>query len=234
VKPPSGPWHELDEVESTQTVAAEKIRAGEPVGVVFAAHQTEGRGRLGRSWYSEKGDSLTMSLVFEAYADHPQPYLIGMACALAAAAAVHTQVRWPNDLLIGDKKVGGILTELIAGPGGLLPVVGIGINLNQQSFPPDLEAIATSLALEQGGHYEAKVVAVQVLQRISLMPEISDWSALAAIWDLFDRTPGKRYRLPNDDLAVAVGVGSDGQLICSVDGESQTVLAAEALFGHAG
>jgi BirA family biotin operon repressor/biotin-[acetyl-CoA-carboxylase] ligase len=235
VRAPGGPWLELDVVESTQAVAAEKVRSGESTGVVFAHHQTAGKGRLGRVWHSDKGDSLTFSLVFHEYAGHEKPYLIGMACALAAAAVAHTQLRWPNDLVIGDKKVGGILTELIPGPGGkLVPVVGIGINLNQQTFPPELDLIATSLALEHGGHYEPRKLAEQILARIALLPELTDWSALAPVWDLLDRTPGKRYKLPTGESAVAVGVGSEGQLICSVDGESQTVLAAEALFGHAG
>ncbi len=234
MKTPLGPWIELDVVESTQAIATEHVREGKGTGIVFAHHQTAGKGRLGRIWYSDPRDSLTFSLLFQEYADHPKPYLVGMACALAAAAAAHTQVRWPNDLLIGKKKVGGILTELIPNPDGkLIPVVGIGINLNQQAFPPELDLIATSLAIEQGGHYEARALAEQIVHRMTLLPELTEWSVLAPIWDLLDRTPGKRYKLPNGDLALAVGVGSDAQLICSVEGESQIVLVAEALFGHA-
>ncbi len=233
MKAPSGPWLELDEVESTQTIAAEHVRSGQPTSIVLALHQKAGKGRLGRVWHSDKADSLTFSIIFNDYPDHEKPYLIGMACALAAAAAVHTKVRWPNDLVIGPKKVGGILTELIRAPDGkLIPVVGIGINLNQSSFPDELALIATSLKLEQDGERSATDTAAGILKRIELLPEPNDWADLAPIWDLLDLTPGKQYRLPNGDLATAVAVGSAAQLICSVNGESQTVLAAEALFGH--
>ena len=232
---PSGPWVEMDEVDSTQTIASQHVREGKDTGIVFAYSQTAGKGRLGRTWHSDRGDSLTFSLIFHDYSDHEKPYLVGMACALAAAAAIHSQVRWPNDLLIGERKVGGILTELIASPSGVrVPVVGIGINLNQVSFPLELNPIATSLAVEHGGRFDAKSIAKQILDRVTLLPEPADWSALAPIWNLLDRTPGKHYKLTNGDLATAVAVGSDAQLICSVNGESQTVLAAEALFGHAG
>ncbi|HSI72472.1 MAG TPA: biotin--[acetyl-CoA-carboxylase] ligase [Fimbriimonas sp.] len=235
MKAPAGPWLTLEEVDTTQRIAAELVKEGRDSGVVMARHQVAGKGRLGRTWHSDPGDSLTVSLIFHEYADHPRPYLIGMACALAAAGAVHTQLRWPNDLVIGGKKVGGILTELFRNPSGaLVPVVGIGINLNQQSFPTDLDVIATSLALQHQRQYDAVDVAHQVVRRLALLPEPSAWSDLSSAWDLFDRTPGKMYKIPNGELAVALGIGSDAQLLCSVDGESRTVLAAEAIFGHEG
>lgn len=231
---PTGPWIELGEVESTQLVAADLVRNGEPAAAVFAWHQSAGKGRFGRAWHSDPGESLTFTLIFRDYADHPKPYLVGMSCALAAAGALHTQVRWPNDLVIGDKKVGGILTELIKdGEGRSIPVVGIGINLNQTEFPEPIDGIATSLHLAHGSTYDAATVAQQIVKRLSLLPDANDWSDLAPVWDAFDRTPGKLYRLANGDLAVAMGVGSEGQLICAVDGESQVVFAAEALFGDA-
>jgi BirA family biotin operon repressor/biotin-[acetyl-CoA-carboxylase] ligase len=234
VRAPDGPWLELSEVATTQAIAHQQIDLGEATGVVFARHQTAGKGRLGRTWHSTEGDSLTASLIFHHYAGHPKPYLIGMACAMAVAGTIHSQLRWPNDLVIGTKKVGGILTELFPrSDGQLLPVVGIGINLNQRDFPEDLDRIATSLAIEHGGHYSEMDVARQIVARLALMPEPNEWSALAPVWDVFDRTPGKLYKLPSGELAEALGIGSDGQLLCSVQGESQTVMAAEAIFGHA-
>jgi BirA family biotin operon repressor/biotin-[acetyl-CoA-carboxylase] ligase len=231
MKAPSGPWLELEEVDSTQRVAAEVVREGGDASVVFARHQVAGKGRLGRVWHSDAGDSLTFSVIFREFADHPMPYLIGMASALAAAGAVHAQVRWPNDLVIGVRKVGGILTELVRGPAGLVPVVGIGINLNQKTFPSELDMIATSLFLEHQRTFEPIDVARQILKRVELLPEPDSWLALSSAWDVFDRTAGKMYKLPSGEFAVAVGVGSEGQLLCSVDGETQTVLAAEAIFG---
>lgn len=225
-------WAEVATTPSTQHLAAEYLAEGANIGVVFAHEQTAGKGRLGRTWLSKEGDSLTFSLIFRAYADHPQPHLIGMACALAAAGVLRCQLRWPNDLVIGELKLGGILTELLRDDcGRLVPVVGIGVNLNQAEFPPEIAGFATSLALARGGYHDPQLIGHRIVERLGLLPEPTGWSELAPIWDLFDFTPGKRYKLPSGEEALALGIGSDGQLLCSVDGESRSILAAEALFG---
>jgi BirA family biotin operon repressor/biotin-[acetyl-CoA-carboxylase] ligase len=226
-------WAELDNVETTQAYASQYLRSGEPIGVVFAHEQTAGKGRLGRTWVSRQGDSLTFSLIFRAYADHPKPYLIGMAAALAAAGVLRSQIRWPNDLVFGPLKVGGILTELMQDENGrLVPVVGIGINLNQEEFPPEIASIATSLSQARGGQYDPQLIAHRIVERLATLPEPTSWADLSPIWSLFDFTPGKQYKLTTGEQAIALGIGSEGQLLCSVDGESRAVLAAEALFGQ--
>lgn len=228
----SGSLLRVDVCGSTQDVAGDLLAKGERVGVILAREQTAGRGRFGRTWHSQPGESLISTLIFHDYADHPQPHLIGMALAAAAAGAFYAQVRWPNDLMIGGRKVSGILTELMPDERGRrVPVVGMGVNLNQRSFPPDIEETATSLALAHGGQFEAEQVLRLVLERLNELPEPSSWAALAPIWGVFDKTPGKLYKLPDGKLAVAIGVGSEAQLLCTVDGETRTVLAAEAIFG---
>jgi BirA family transcriptional regulator, biotin operon repressor / biotin---[acetyl-CoA-carboxylase] ligase len=172
-------------------------------------------------------------VVFPAYADHPRPYLVGMAVALAAAGSIHCELRWPNDLILGARKVGGILTELITDPQGRsVPIVGVGVNLNQKTFPEEIAPIATSKALYDGGMYDPEHVARTIVDRLALLPEPSNWSDLAPVWSLFDNTPGKIYKLPDGKEATALGVGPQGELLCAVNGESTTVLAADALFGH--
>lgn len=225
-------WSTYEEVDSTQTVAAELLAQGAPVGVVFARHQTQGKGRFGRTWHSESGDSLTMSLIFRQYADHPCPHLVGMAVACAAAATLHCELQWPNDLVFGDKKLGGILTELLPDENGRrVPVVGIGINLNQKSFPDEIKDRAISLAMYRGGAYDSEQIGRSILERIPKLPEISSWEDLRPVWMLFDHTPGKSYRTADGSEGIAIGVGPEGQLICAVDGESVSVLAADAVFG---
>lgn len=227
-----GVWMPFDEVVSTQAVAAERLVHGDPVGVVFTGNQTSGRGRFGREWFSQKGDSLTMSLVFREYADHPAPYLIGMAVACAAAAVLHCELAWPNDLVFGGKKIGGVLTELLPDEHGRrVPVVGIGVNLNQKAFPPEIADRATSLALYRGGEYCPEKIGQSIVHRLANLPEPNSWNDLKEIWMLFDHTPGKTYKLPDGSEAIAIGVGPEGRLICSVHGESTSVLAAEAIFG---
>ena len=220
------PWIKLGVVASTQDAAANALTDGTPVGGVFARHQTGGRGRFGRKWVSEIDESLTMSLVFHDYADHPRPYLIGMGLAIAAAGALHCRLRWPNDVMIGSQKVGGILTEVRGG----IPIVGVGINLNQTSFPDEIDLLATSLYRRDHRRRKPEEVAEAILNRLELVPEPTHWSDLAPAWAIFDDTPGKRYRLPSGEEAVAIGIGSGGELECMVNGESRMVLAADALM----
>lgn len=227
-----GEIREFESVESTQDIAGDFLKQGEPVGLVLAHEQTKGRGRLGRTWLSVRDDALTMSLIFRDYADHPKPYLVGMGVAIAAAGAIHGLLRWPNDLMLDARKVGGILTELVPDQDGrLVPVVGVGINLNQKTFPAEIADFATSVALYHGGSHDPKAIALTIAERLQLLPEPTEWSELAPIWQLFDHTPGKKYKLNDGKEATALGIGPDGQLICSVEGETTSVLAAEAMFG---
>ena len=226
-------WLRFEEVDSTQTLACEEVRRDSSVGVVVAGAQTKGRGRFGREWLSESGTSLSMSMIVSGYPDHAAPYLIGMGLAIAAAGAIHTKIQWPNDVVLHGRKVGGILTEVVLDPNGhRVAIVGIGLNLNQSSFPSEIADRATSLKMEFGIVSEAGAVAEQILARVEALPEPSDWPALADIWAVFDSTPGKAYVLPSGEKAIAIGVGSSGELLCSVNGESRTVLAADAILGR--
>ena len=220
-------WRIVDTVDSTQRLAAELLRNGSPVEIVLAREQTGGVGRFGRAWHSPRDGSLSLTLILRAYRDHPAPQYVGMAVALAAAAALHCQLAWPNDLMVGDRKLGGILTEVVDG----VPLVGIGANLNVADFPPKIAARATSLRLAFGGSHAPQEVAERIVGGLRNLPEPDSWASLASIWSMFDRTPGKRYRLPTGEEAVALGIGADGRLLCSVEGESHAVMAAEAIFG---
>ncbi|MBX3118680.1 MAG: biotin--[acetyl-CoA-carboxylase] ligase [Fimbriimonadaceae bacterium] len=229
------PWIELDSAGSTQDVAAEFLqgtRSGEIPGVIWTTDQRSGRGRFGRNWYGRPGDSLAMTLVLRDYPDHPKPWLVGMGVAIAAAGVLHCQLRWPNDLSIGTKKVGGILTELVKDVAGRsIPVVGVGLNLNHDSFPTEIEDIATSLKIERGHDHSPLEIAQKIAERLAGIPEPESWQALESVWMLFDATPGKRFKLPDGEEAVGLGFGPDGELICSVNGETKSVLAADAVFG---
>lgn len=128
--PPPGRFADVRwfvEVDSTNRVAADLARAGAPDGVVVGAdHQTAGRGRRGRTWESRPGASLLVSVILR-----PAPAVVTLAAGVAAAEACETVagvdvgLKWPNDLLVGEAKVGGILAELVAGAA----VVGLGVNL---------------------------------------------------------------------------------------------------------
>ena len=228
----AGEFSVYPSVASTQDVARERLEVGETPLVIFSHHQEKGRGRFGREWHSGFGDSLTMSVVLSNYADHPKPWLIGMSAAIGVAGAIHAQVQWPNDLVVGGKKVGGILTELVECSLGKVPVVGIGVNLNQELFPSEIAERATSLWLCTGHPWDAEELGRTIVRRLADAPEPLEWGDLEQAWRLFDATEGKNFRMVGGEMGTAIGVGPDGTLLVSVDGETRSVMAAEGFFGQ--
>ena len=221
-------WLEIDSTGSTQEDAARLILEDKnDVSVVFAHDQTAGRGRFGREWHSRKGDSLTMSILFWDYKDWSEPWLIGMSAALAAAKAIGCNLRWPNDLFFGDRKVGGVLTELISS--NRIPVVGIGVNLRQKEFPPKIP-FATSVYRETGSLLDPKRVAHAIISEVHKLAEPNTWPDLEQEWQRLDRTAGKRYTLPDGRKATAIKVDELGILRCRVGSEECKVYAADALL----
>lgn len=226
-------WQVLDSTPSTQTVATQLLAQGSSANIVFAHDQTTGRGRFGREWLSTAGESLAMSLVFSNYPDHPKPWLIGMSVGLAAAIEVDCQIQWPNDLVIAGRKVGGVLTEVHRDPNGaLVPIVGVGINVNQGVLPEAISAFATSLFIATGIRHSPLPLAGRIVDRIRQAPSPDSWSAISGQWSDYDDTPGKCYKMANGSVVVAEGIGSDGALIARSQEELISVLAAEALFGE--
>jgi BirA family biotin operon repressor/biotin-[acetyl-CoA-carboxylase] ligase len=172
-----------------------------------------------------------MSILFWDYAGCPKPWLLGMAVAMATAKTIGCNVRWPNDLSFGDRKTGGILTELLSAAGSRqVPVCGVGINLRQVAFPPELPH-ATSVLLETGVQLDAELLAGEIVAALREMPEPLEWSDLSDQWMTYDHTPGKRYKMLDGKEGVALGISHDAALRCVVDGVERKVLAADALFG---
>lgn len=149
-----GSVHLLDEVDSTNDYAL-SLAGKRATAIVVARRQVKGRGRFRRQWFSDD-DSLTASLLlFTNVPDFPHPSLLTHLAGLALARAVEqtaglpTQIRWPNDVTIGDKKLAGILCE---GRGNAV-AVGIGLNLNHETLPADLPD-AISLLVATGKQWD--------------------------------------------------------------------------------
>jgi BirA family transcriptional regulator, biotin operon repressor / biotin---[acetyl-CoA-carboxylase] ligase len=162
-----------DEAPSTQ-----KLLAGRPIGsVAVTEHQTEGRGRLGRSWQDVAGRSLLVSvLLHPPVPAHRLPELspvAGAACAEAirAVTGLETTVKFPNDVLVEGRKVAGILAE--ASDGTL--VLGIGVNVNQTAdeLPREARLPPTSLRVETGREQSRRELLVELLDRLER--RVSDW-----------------------------------------------------------
>ena len=222
----------LESVDSTQDYAARLLRQPSTASIILAHDQTSGHGRFERPWFSEPGSSLTTSLIFREHADHPMPWIIGMRVALAVAGVCHARVAWPNDVMHNGRKLAGVLTQVLPDyMGRKVPVVGVGVNLRVSEFPEDIRHRAVSLHDVQAEVPTAEALLDQILARLDELPEPTNWQAIQPIWMHFDSTPGKKYQLPTGEEAVAMGFGPNGELLCSVQGEARTVMAAEAIFG---
>ncbi len=156
------PLRAYETIDSTNEAAAQWARANAPEGaVVVADHQTAGRGRYRRVWQADPGKNLLVSLILRPSLPLDRisvlPLLAGLAAAEAIdalAAPLTPRLKWPNDLYLAGKKTGGILLESSQSGGPTQPpdfvVLGIGINVNQEHFPPEIADTATSLLLETG------------------------------------------------------------------------------------
>ena len=172
--------HHLSTTPSTNTLALEAAQSGAPNGSVWLAdEQTAGRGRSDHIWHSSPGDGLYLSVLLRPQMALTEALWLSLATGLATQAAIasitHLQpdIRWPNDLLINNKKCGGILVETSATasrpdtPAMLrYAIVGVGLNLNHESFPPDLEAFATSLRRETGKSWSREAVLFEFLRAL--------------------------------------------------------------------
>ena len=143
----------FDSLTSTNTEAAQQAQQGAPEGLcVIAREQTEGRGRAGRVWISPPDAGLYFSLVLRPKLVARDWPLINLMAALAVRDALvetcnlETDIKWPNDILVGDRKLCGILAETIDTETGRAVILGIGINLDDRAFPPELKDVATSVS----------------------------------------------------------------------------------------
>ena len=221
------------ETESTNRDVLDAARDGAADGlVVVAAHQRAGRGRLGRTWSAPPGASLLMSVLLRPALAPDDRHQVVMAAALAMAEAVEATtgvvatLKWPNDLLVGDRKLAGILAEAA----GDAVVVGIGVNLDWPEIPPELEGIATATNLEGGRPTSREAVLDAFLtgyevRLADLDTTVNDYRARLG-------TVGRRVRVERADsqlVGVATGVDEHGRLLVEVDGVTQAVAAGDVV-----
>ncbi len=167
--------HHFYKIGSTNTEAMEAASQGAPEGSVFLAEQqTAGRGRGAHDWHSAQSVGIYCSVILRPLLPPADVLVLSLAAGLAVQAAVRevdervtADLKWPNDLLIDGKKFCGILTEMNAEVTRVrYIVVGIGINVNQQSFPPDLNATATSLRIVTGTEWSRLELCAALLKSL--------------------------------------------------------------------
>lgn len=170
----AGKLHFSPVTDSTNTNAMKAARNRAPHGsVYFADEQTAGRGRSDHAWHSAAGEGLYISVLLRPEIPALRLPLLPLVAGLAASEAIReaaglvADLRWPNDLLLGPRKVGGILVEAKSkGTAVEFAVVGIGINVHQRQFDPDLATPATSLDLETGHRVDRQALLVSLLKSL--------------------------------------------------------------------
>lgn len=225
----------LAETDSTNAEALRLAASGEPEGcVVVADAQAAGRGRLGRSWWSEPGCSLLASwLVRPALDVERWPTLtlvagLAAARALIAAAGIEVRLKWPNDLFVGGRKLGGLLAEA-DGRGAF--VVGLGVNVRQTEFPPELAELATSVAVAGGKPVERAWLLAATLSGFGARMGAPE-DALDEYRTLCD-TLGKRVRVERAGAEPLEGVARElsasGALVIESGGEAVEISAGDVV-----
>lgn len=207
----------FDSLDSTNRYALDEARRGAPDGlVVVADFQTAGRGRRGRGWVAPPGASLLVSVLMRPSLPPERTPLVSMACGLAMAEAVGRvagftpALKWPNDLIVGDRKLAGILAER----DGDVVVVGVGVNVEWHDFPPEIAESATACNLEAGRAIDRRALLEAFLA--GLDSRYADFAAITGEYRSRLATLGRRVRVErSDDVLVgrAVGVGDAGQLL---------------------
>jgi len=225
--------HVFEQTTSTNDVIEKLARAGVKEGaVVFAESQTKGRGRLGRKWISPGRKGLWFSVLLRPDLRPQETTQLTVASATAlrraiqSATGLHPEIKWPNDIVIGGKKVAGILTELSAELDKVRHVIlgiGVDVNLGVGEFPPELRKLATSLKIESGRAISRAELATAILRELD-----SDYaricgggfSEVADEWQEHCQTIGSQVTIQIGERRIrgrAESLDDDGALLLRTD-----------------
>ncbi|HEY1266391.1 MAG TPA: biotin--[acetyl-CoA-carboxylase] ligase [Candidatus Binatia bacterium] len=242
--------HYFAELDSTNRAAYKLAGEGAAEGeVVLAEAQTRGKGRLGRSWFSPPGLNLYLSVILRpklSPSDAPQLTLVA---AVALADTVRRflgrapAIKWPNDILVGGKKLAGILTESSVDSQRLhFVVVGVGVNLNMPAsmLPEDIRGLATSLLILTNQMADRTSFAKELIHSLDRCYgelEQSGFPPMAARWESFFELKGRKVKVEMGDrvvLGIARGIDRDGALILEKQGgATERIIAGDVTAAEA-
>ena len=219
----------FDSIDSTNTKAQELAEKGYPSGtLVVADKQIAGKGRRGRNWESPSGCGIFMTLMLKPDINPNNASMLTLVSALAVAKALaditgkDAKIKWPNDIVIDGRKVCGILTEMSAQFDYIINIViGIGINVNNSSFPEEISATASSLRLLSGGKkYRRAEIIEKIMEYFekyySIFLETEDLSALVNEYDAMLVNMKRQVKVldPKEPFeGTAMGITKTGELI---------------------
>jgi BirA family transcriptional regulator, biotin operon repressor / biotin---[acetyl-CoA-carboxylase] ligase len=234
----------LESCGSTNDEARRWATAGAPDGaVVTALHQTKGRGRAGRVWHSPMGGGLYFSLVVRPKLPPSQAPRLSLVVGLALAEALdellplepRALVKWPNDVFIGGKKVSGVLLELSVKEGLCeFLIVGVGLNVNTEEFPEELQEIATSMALAANTRFDLSEVLWVALRHLETCIDAlarGEFSSLLNRWRTRSYTLQRQVMITQPEgnmTGIAVDLDAEGALLIRVEsGQVFTIVAGD-------
>jgi BirA family biotin operon repressor/biotin-[acetyl-CoA-carboxylase] ligase len=232
----------LAETGSTNADLIGLARGGARHGTVLVAdHQTAGRGRLGRTWTAPPGSALLCSILLHArpgVAPHGAVCAVGLAARAAArtAVGVDVELKWPNDLMVGPRKVAGVLAESVTGPSGSpgAVVVGLGLNVGWPAPPPEVAARAVTLEELAGRPVDREALLRALLTELG--PLVAAWrDAPDELWVRYRAelaTLGQIVRVhlaAGDVVGEAVDVTSDGALVVATAAGPTVVSAGDVV-----
>jgi len=236
---PIGDIYLYPEVNSTNLVAEEKIKAGAPpFSLVVADSQTEGKGRLGRSWITRAGKALALSWILYPAPGRLQPETLGMLSGLAPVAvaevlreqyALSAEIKWPNDVLVEGKKAAGVLVDVRWNGCDVMDVVlGIGINVSRDSVPPgeDLNFPAVSLDEAAGKEISRLDLLVQIMESLLKWYSRLVEPSFIQTWDSMLAFKGQEVKLTTErgmrGQGKVAGISDDGSLILISEAGNET------------
>lgn len=230
-------------VDSTNNRAKRLAEEGAPHGtLVVADEQTRGKGRRGRSWTTPPGANVSMTLIIRPDIRPEKASMLTLVMGLAVAAAcrelfdLDAKIKWPNDIVVGSKKLCGILTEMSAEMNAIhYLVIGVGINANIEAFPQPLREAATSLRLELGKKVKRAEVICCCLRHFERyyekFMEKGDLSELRGEYDSRLANYGRQVKVlapGNEYLGLSRGIDEKGELMVErEDGTIEAVYAGE-------
>jgi BirA family transcriptional regulator, biotin operon repressor / biotin---[acetyl-CoA-carboxylase] ligase len=200
--------------------------------VIIADSQNKGKGRLGRKWFSPPGRNIYMSIAFKPRLDTRDATMLTLLTAVACAHAIkkisglEVSIKWPNDLVLSGKKLGGILTEIRADIDKVnLAVIGIGINVNMgiEDFTDEIRSIATTIKEESGKYCSRNELVIEILKQIehfyNMLINIGRYPLLNE-WKILSSTLGKSVKVVIGDemlIGLAEDIDDNGLLILKLD-----------------
>ncbi len=229
--------HRFSQIASTNNFAKELIAKGEPVHgtVILTDFQTVGRGQTGKFWHSSSGLNLLSTLILSPNSNRLGfQFYLNKVIALSVANTISEQIsekvsiKWPNDIMVQDQKIAGILIENIYSGSALQHcIIGIGVNINQQIFPTELQH-ATSIILETGMQHDVLSIAHTLFQQIETNYDVLvNHDATKVIDDyhslLFRKDEPSLFRKDGQQfIGIIKQVDQQGRLQMMVDGQIHT------------